>query len=709
MIYLIFTITITLLAYLGVLIFLKNPKRRDNRNFLVSVFLSLGWLILNFFENIENFGIARIFFLKVDFILAPIVAYSWLILFIDFLEDKINKKTTKIILFIPLIFSPFLFTKGFIIKNIDYSSQIIQFEFGNYFLLYVFLVLVYFILANYVLFSKIKRFQGVKREQTKMILIGFFISSFLLTIINLFFQNQLNLLWFRLSSFSIIFLIIFTAYSISKYHLFDIKKIIERGAIYVGSFSLIIVVYILSVLFFGIFIGSNTKLSVHFGAFVTLILGIYGVPRLEIFFQKITDKIFYKDKYNFSEALNSLGEILNKNIKLESLVKSFSLRLNQILKTKKIIVVLLDEELILDEKGILRKITSETNMSKIKAINNIGEAAMSINEVKEMINKIDNKKTIKNIVYSLKAIKEFDINFFVKIIANKKLIGYILLGEKKSGDLFTIEDKTLLHTLSMQAGVAIEKARLYKKVQDYSKNLEKKVKERTAKIEGMQREQKQMMLEIAHRLQTPLTVVKGDLSVMMKGNKNNKKFVKFENSINKLSKFIYDILKLARLENNENDIKMENIDLSSLVKDLGEYFEVVMEGKKIKFDMSIDEDIIIWGNNDKIEELITNLVSNSVKYIGTKNNKKINIELARRKGRKAFLKISDNGIGIEKNEQANLFTRFYRSKNVNNTQVEGTGLGLVISKKIADVHNIKIKLDSEINKGTNITLEFRLL
>lgn len=225
----------------------------------------------------------------------------------------------------------------------------------------------------------------------------------------------------------------------------------------------------------------------------------------------------------------------------------------------------------------------------------------------------------------------------------------------------------------------------------------------------MQKEQKQMMLEIAHRLQTPLTVLKGDLDIMRKKLKNNVNLVKFENSINKLSKFIYDILKLARLENNGSELDMKKIDLSQLLSDLGEYFQVVMKEKKINFQIEAEKSIHILGNSDKIEELITNLVSNSSKYIGTKNDKKIKISLSKINSKKAILEISDNGIGIDKGEQANLFTRFYRSKNVNNTQVEGTGLGLVISKKIADVHGIRIKLASELNKGTTISLEFKTI
>jgi len=707
MLYIFFVFIIILLAYLGLLVFFKNPKGRDNKNFLIAVLLSGGWLILNFFENIEAFGPFRKFLLKADFIIAPIVAYFWLIFFMDFLERESGKLLKKAILFSPLLVIPFLVYQNLVIDKISYNS-ILFFELGDYFWFYSFWVIVYFILANYYLLSKIRHSQGVQKKQAKLILIGFFVSSFLLTITSLFFQNKINTSLYRVSSFSIIFLILFTAYAILKYKLFDIKFIIQKSIIYAGSLATIISLYIILIGFFGIFVDRNINLVIHFSSAITIILGIYGVPYLEKFFQKITDSFFFKDKYNFTDALNSVSEILNKNIKLESLLRLFSLKLKQILKTKTLSVVLLEEKSILDDNGIFRKINSSIDIDLVKTISGIEGDYLSVGEIKEILISEENK-TNNALHYAFTIINKLNVDFIVKIKANNKLLGYILLGEKKSGYIFDKEDRALLKAVSLQAGVAIEKARLYKQVQEYSEDLEKKVKKRTARIERLQQQQKQMMLEIAHRLQTPLTIIKGDLSVLQKKMKNNKNLEKFENSINKLSKFIYDILKLARLENSSQVIEMEKTNLSQIVYDLGEYFGLIMNEKKIKFKVLAEKDIYIKGNDQKLEELITNLVSNSSKYIGDKKNKKISLILKRLNNKRAVLIIEDNGMGIEKSDLKKLFTNFYRSKNVNNTSIEGTGLGLVITKKIVDVHEAKIKLNSILGKGTKIEVEFKMI
>ena len=613
--------------------------------------------------------------------------------------------------FLLIAFILFLFTlTDKMVKTIEVSGGYISGELGSVVGLFTVYEMVLFFSTLVIITIKYFKSSGVLKKQIFYVMIGqwFFILTFLTT--NLFLPIFFGIFDFNnlgpIFSFVMVFLI---AYSIIKHNLLDIRLVIQRSLIYSILLSVTISFYLGLIFILNIFLESYANVKSIIATIFTIVLGIYGVPYLERYFRRITDKFFYKDRYNFSEALNSLSEILNKNIKLENLVESFSLRLNNILKTEKVIVVLLEESLIFDDEGVFRKISSDTDLASIKSIVDIDKTVISLNEIQDFISTLKNKKLLASIKHGLQSIKKFDIDFFVKISANKKIIGYILLGKKKSGDIFNTEDRMLLQTLSLQAGVAIEKARLYKKVQEYSRDLEKKVKRRTAKIEGLQKEQKQMMLEIAHRLQTPLTILKGDLGILQKELKNNKNLSKFENSVNKLSKFIYDILKLARLENNAETLEMKKINLSQTVYELGEYFQVVMKEKGINLAVFVEKDINIKGNADKIEELITNLVSNSAKYIGDEKNKKIELTLKRISNKKACLNVIDNGIGIEKEDLSSLFTNFYRSKNINNTSIEGTGLGLVISKKIADVHRAKIKVESALGEGTKIDIEFKII
>jgi len=289
------------------------------------------------------------------------------------------------------------------------------------------------------------------------------------------------------------------------------------------------------------------------------------------------------------------------------------------------------------------------------------------------------------------------------IILEHKLVGFLALGKKLSGDSYTSEDMKLLETFSYRAAVAIEKARLYEEVAEYSQSLERKVKERTQEIEELQQAQKQMMIDISHGLQTPLTTIKSELGFLKKQIPPNKKISVFEKSIDEVSVFIYDLLKLARLETGEEKFKKESMSFSRILREQVEYFEVVVQEHHIDLDSSIEDDIIIFGDKKKLEELTVNLVSNAIKYMKQKGKREIHIGLGSARNI-AKLTIADNGIGISTKDLPHIFERFYRVENLNNTYTKGTGLGLAICKKIVERHEGTISVTSKLGKGTTFTI-----
>ena len=250
----------------------------------------------------------------------------------------------------------------------------------------------------------------------------------------------------------------------------------------------------------------------------------------------------------------------------------------------------------------------------------------------------------------------------------------------------------------------MEKSQLYEKVKDYSIDLEKKVKERILEIKTLQEEQKQMMLEISHGLQTPLTIIKGELHTLENQVKNKKNIEYLEKNIDRISRFIYDMLKLARMENQKDKIEKENFNLSELLFDLIESFKIITMKKNISVNSDIEKNIFFNGSKKEIEELVMNIVSNSVKYFGEKKNKEINFIL-KKKDNLIELSIADTGIGIKKEKIAKLFSRFYRAGDDN----RGTGLGLAICKEIVSRHLGEIKVESKEGEGTKLIILLPLI
>ena len=134
--------------------------------------------------------------------------------------------------------------------------------------------------------------------------------------------------------------------------------------------------------------------------------------------------------------------------------------------------------------------------------------------------------------------------------------------------------------------------------------------------------------------------------------------------------------------------------------------DIAAKQKSQSITLEIMDDMpIIIGDKDRIEQVIINIISNSIKY--TSENGKINVKLAK-DGEYISIKVIDNGIGIPKEDTIRLFERFYRVDKARSRVLGGTGLGLSIARQIVEAHNGSIKLDSVYGEGTVVTIKLPL-
>ncbi|MBI4993713.1 hypothetical protein HZC33_02020 [Candidatus Wolfebacteria bacterium] len=637
---------------LGFFVWLKNKKNLNNIFFAVFS-ISIGLWILSsylaiFWGNVNFFG-------RLGFI-SSIATISFLFLFayIFSYAEIFSIKKFILILFPPIIFIIFSFA-DFMVKNIRIENYHLLGEFGPAYPYYRFFVIFYVFSAIFILIKKYFKSSGFEKIQIKYIFLGIGLFAFPTMITNLILPGFLNIRDFNAFGplFSI-FMVGFISYAIVRHQLLDIKVIIQRGIIYSILLAIIVGFYLLVIFILESIFREITSSAVIFSAGLTVVLGIFSVPIIEKYFRRLTDKIFFKDKYDYSLALHELSSVLNKNLETEKILSVAFEKIRKIFKVNEVDFVM--------------------NVKDDEEISNVG--------------------------------KRRGAKLALPVRLENETIGALFLGEKLSGDHYSGEDITLLKTFSHQAAVALKKAELYEKVKKYSKELEEKVKRRTAKIEKLQIEQRQVMIDISHSLQTPLTVIKGELEFIEKQLPKNfkekigDKLNIFGKSIDGVSKLIYDLLKLAKLESQEDGFEKEKVDLSRLLENLIEYFNIIVENKKILLESRIAKEVYIVGDERKLEELIINLLSNAVKYIA--NDRKIFVKLYK-SGEFAKFIIEDTGIGIAKKDLPNIFNRFYRVKEFKNFQ-KGTGLGLAICKTIVEKHGGKIKVKSRIKKGTKFII-----
>ncbi len=226
------------------------------------------------------------------------------------------------------------------------------------------------------------------------------------------------------------------------------------------------------------------------------------------------------------------------------------------------------------------------------------------------------------------------------------------------------------------------------------------------RIENTIEREKQFASDASHELRTPLAVIKGTLEVLIRKPRNTEEYQQKVNfcitEVDRMNNLVDQLLLLARFENQKLFLKIKKQNLNELVNEVLFQFEDSLLEKQI-FILQNSENIF-FVNTDKylLSIVLHNLISNAVKYSKEKGTIKIEIEM---QGSKTILKVMDQGIGISKDEIEKVFNAFYRTNYANNhPEIKGIGLGLSIAKRLCNVLNIEIAIDSEENKGTSIIL-----
>lgn len=227
------------------------------------------------------------------------------------------------------------------------------------------------------------------------------------------------------------------------------------------------------------------------------------------------------------------------------------------------------------------------------------------------------------------------------------------------------------------------------------------------RVENAIEREKQFTSDASHELRTPLAVIKGTMEVLIRKPRNQQEYeekIQFcISEVDRLNHMVDQLLLLARFENQKQNIKKETIYLNALILDNLTRFSDKIDSKKLKVITSFDEDYYIESDNYLVSIIVSNLISNAIKY--SNNETEINITIWN-DNETVLFSISDNGIGIASEDIEKIFTSFYRSNVANHTQIKGTGLGLSIVKRLCDLLKVDINLTSQLEKGTTFVLRF---
>ncbi len=217
----------------------------------------------------------------------------------------------------------------------------------------------------------------------------------------------------------------------------------------------------------------------------------------------------------------------------------------------------------------------------------------------------------------------------------------------------------------------------------------------------------QFSADVSHELRTPLTVLQGEVEVALRGERTEKEYKDVLKSnleeIKRLKNIVETLLFLSKAESGQIIYKIREIDALELIVSVISSLKTFIKEKNIKIDIDGEPEIYIKGDENLLQQLFYNIIQNAIKY--NRKNGKIFITI-KENDKNVTVSIEDTGFGIKESHLKNIFNRFYRIDKARTRKEGGFGLGLNIVKKIADIHNAEIKVESKINAGTKFTIIF---
>ncbi len=225
------------------------------------------------------------------------------------------------------------------------------------------------------------------------------------------------------------------------------------------------------------------------------------------------------------------------------------------------------------------------------------------------------------------------------------------------------------------------------------------------RLEKVFKSQKEFIADASHELRTPLTVIQGNLALLRRnmGEESRQESLNAIDSESKrMARITADLLLLAEVDG-EQGLKKESVPLKTLAEE--EIGRVSTLGKQPNVKAGKIEDLSVKGNKAKLQQVLSNLIENAVKY--TPKGGAITVSVFRRDGW-ACLEVADTGIGIAAEDLPRLFDRFYRVDKAGSRSAGGTGLGLAIVKRVIEQHDGKVTVKSELGKGSVFTVWLKI-
>jgi signal transduction histidine kinase len=449
-----------------------------------------------------------------------------------------------------------------------------------------------------------------------------------------------------------------------------------------------------------VFFSSSNNEVAHTATSTALALIVaFTFQPLRRFFEKTTDRIFYRDRYDSQVVINSLSQIFVSELHIERILKKSLTALCESLHIQfgQIIVFHNDRVYRIEHYGPLPK-----RLMVAPELRRLNRSMLIADELDHGERK--------------KLLDEHGIRISMLLSTREEFIGYLLLGDKLSGDIYSNQDIKVLEIAGKELAVAILNARAYAEIEAFNAHLQERVDHATKRLrvanthlKELDRVKDEFISMASHQLRTPLTTIKGYLSMMLEGDvgpvpPQQKEFVNYAfTSSERMVNLISDLLNVSRLQAGRFIIQTKPTDMVKMIQEEVHQLDSHAKAKNLALIFDPPKQIlpVIEIDENKTRQVIMNFIDNAI-YYTQKGEVRVILEQT---GEYVRLLVKDSGIGVPKDAQKKLFSKFFRAGNAQTVRPDGTGLGLYLAKRVVEDQGGTIIFESVEGKGSTFGFE----
>lgn len=547
-----------------------------------------------------------------------------------------------------------------------------------------------------------------KQRQAAMLLIGLVPILVLLPVTSIFAPYILGIpSTAHFMPLLVLLFLISLAYAIVRYGQFSVKRATVRTLVYLLSLGVLSATYFFLAFVAQYMLMSGDQLSSVEQALLNvglaLVLAVAYQP-IKNFFDLGTERLFFRAQYHTEDLLSSVSDIMTSTKSVSNLATDVTREVHGALKAEFVF-------LLVEVKGA-RTIgfSGSGRLSK-------RDEAEAIAYAEKLMTHAKHDSPVELIPSQELDVQNDLVHLAVVLPSYADVSGAIILGEQKTGSGYTQRDINALKTISNWVVIAARSAQSILDIRELNTHLQQRIDDATKELRNSNERLKELDVAkdefvsmASHQLRTPLTSVKGYISMVLEGDvgkiSDTQRHLLSEAfaSSERMVHLIGDFLNVSRLQTGKFMLETHPTDLARVIEQEVDAMRQISSshGIQIRYKKPSRTPVLVI-DEGKIRQVLMNFIDNAIYY--SPDSSVIDVSLKVEDG-SLVCRVADDGIGVPESVQKRLFTKFFRAPNARKQRPDGTGIGLYLAKQVLDAHGGSVLFDSHRGRGS--TFGFRL-